>query len=146
MELVGGSCEEEEEEVGGLGGASLEEGCWSVVGREEEEWEGRGPLGKVVGQWLGNQPRWMDTLQLSGGEVRIYVLFSSLSCSCRRANDRVSEPKYPVLCREGSGTPVVLGKIKRIKSLQPKPLEEEVARSLGVCVCVCVWGGGGGGA
>ena len=32
MELVGGSCEEEEEEVvGGLGGASLEEGCWSVV-------------------------------------------------------------------------------------------------------------------
>ena len=58
--------------------------------------------------------------------------FSSLSHSCRRANDRVSEPKYPVLCREGSGTPIVLGKIKRIKSLQPKPLEEEVARSLGV--------------
>ena len=50
--------------------------------------------------------------------------------ACRRANDRVSEPKYPVLCREGSGTPIVLGKIKRIKSLQPKPLEEEVARSL----------------
>ena len=85
----------------------------------------------------------MDTLQSSGGEVHICVLFSSLSCSCRRANDRVSEPKYPVLCREGSGTPVVLGKIKRIKSLQPKPLEEEVARSLGVWVCV--WGGGGGG-
>lgn len=30
MELVGGSCEDEEV-VGGLGGASLEEGCWSVV-------------------------------------------------------------------------------------------------------------------
>ena len=30
MELVGGSCEEEV--VGGLGGTSLEEGCWSVVG------------------------------------------------------------------------------------------------------------------
>ena len=117
MELVGGSCEEEEEEVGGLGGASLEEGCWSVV----------------------RHPPKVDTLQSSGEEVRIYVLFSSLSCSCRRANDRVSEPKYPMLCREGSGTPVVLGKIKRIKSLQPKPLEEEVARSLGVWVCV--WGG-----
>ena len=43
-----------------------------------------------------------------------------------------------MLCREGSGTPIVLGKIKRIKSLQPKSLEEEVARSLGVWVCGCV--------
>ena len=34
----------------------------------------------------------------------------------------------------------MLGKIKRIKSLQPKPLEEEIARSLGVWVWE--WGEG----
>ena len=53
-------------------------------------------------------------------------------CRCKRANDRVSEAKYPVLSREGAGgSPVVLGRIKRFKSLQPKPLEVEIARSLG---------------
>ena len=46
MELVGGSCEEEEE-VGGLGGASLEEGCWSVVGREGGV-GGEGSAGELV--------------------------------------------------------------------------------------------------
>ena len=36
------------------------------------------------------------------------------------------------------GTPVVLGKIKRVKSMQPKPLEEEIAKSLGeLCVYMC---------
>ena len=59
--------------------------------------------------------------------------------SCKRANDWISEAKYPVItrdstggtCTEAGGTPVVLGKIKRIKSMQPKPLEEEIAKSLG---------------
>ncbi len=41
----------------------------------------------------------------------------------------MSEAKYPVLC--GSDSPVVLGKIKRIKSMQPKPLEDEITKSLG---------------
>ena len=57
---------------------------------------------------------------------------------CKRVNDRVSEAKYPVISNEG-GTPVVLGKIKRVKSMQPKPLEEEVAKSVGACE-VHVWG------
>ena len=34
-----------------------------------------------------------------------------------------------MLC--GSDSPVVLGKIKRIKSMQPKPLEDEITKSLG---------------
>ena len=59
--------------------------------------------------------------------------------SCKRANDWISEAKYPVITRDssetagptGGGTPVVLGKIKRVKSMQPKPLEEEIAKSLG---------------
>ena len=50
---------------------------------------------------------------------------------CKRANDRVSEAKYPVLNKDGSDSPVVLGRIKRIKSMQPKPLVEEITRSLG---------------
>ena len=58
----------------------------------------------------------------------------SLNCSCKRANDWISEAKYPVITRDTSdptSTPVVLGKIKRIKSMQPKPLEEEISKSLG---------------
>ena len=72
------------------------------------------------------------------GVVCTSVIFLYLSRRCKRANDRVSEVKYPMLCWEGSDSPLVLGKLKRIKSLQPKPLEEEIARSLGGCVCVCV--------
>jgi microcephalin len=30
----------------------------------------------------------------------------------------------------GPGTPVMLGRLKRMKSLQPKPFEESVARSV----------------
>ena len=44
----------------------------------------------------------------------------------------MSEAKYPVLCKDGSDSPVVLGKIKRIKSMQPKELEVEITRSLGI--------------
>ena len=55
-----------------------------------------------------------------------------LNCSCKRCNERVSEAKYPVTSKDiNGGTPVVLGKIKRVKSMQPKPFEEQVARSLG---------------
>ncbi|KAL5457097.1 hypothetical protein EMCRGX_G034336 [Ephydatia muelleri] len=50
--------------------------------------------------------------------------------ACKRANDRVSEAKYPAIVNDLTGSPVVLGKLKRIKSMQPKPLEEEVAKSL----------------
>ena len=57
--------------------------------------------------------------------------YSLFLTSSKRANDRVSEAKYPVLCKDGTDSPVVLGKIKRIKSMQPKPLEEEITKSLG---------------
>ena len=63
--------------------------------------------------------------------MNVHVLYS---CRCKRANDWISEAKYPVITRDttdASTTPVVLGKIKRIKSMQPKPLEEEIAKSLG---------------
>ena len=64
----------------------------------------------------------------------LHVLNTSAHGSCKRANDWISEAKYPVITRDtadASSTPVVLGKIKRIKSMQPKPLEEEIAKSLG---------------
>lgn len=49
MELVGGSCEEEE--VGGWGGASLEDGCWSVV-------DGRGGgVGESAGELVEGEMR-----------------------------------------------------------------------------------------
>ena len=50
--------------------------------------------------------------------------------SCKRCNERVSEAKYPVIS-EGMESPVVLGRIKRMRSMQPKPFEEEIARSVG---------------
>ena len=62
-------------------------------------------------------------------ETSCYIVISNVSYSSKRAHDRVSEAKYPVLC--GSDSPVVLGKIKRIKSMQPKPLEDEITKSLG---------------
>ena len=49
MELVGGSCEEEE--VGGWRGASLEDGCWSVV-------DGRGGgVGESAGELVEGEMR-----------------------------------------------------------------------------------------
>ena len=69
----------------------------------------------------------------------VHVHVSSFPHSCKRANDWISEAKYPVITCDSNGgalrrgTPVVLGKIKRIKSMQPKPLDEEIARSLGTC-------------
>ena len=49
MELVGGSCEEEE--VGGWWGASLEDGCWSVV-------DGRGGgVGESAGELVEGEMR-----------------------------------------------------------------------------------------
>ncbi|XP_003391259.1 PREDICTED: microcephalin-like, partial [Amphimedon queenslandica] len=49
--------------------------------------------------------------------------------ACKRCNERVSEAKYPVIS-EGVESPVILGRIKRMKSMQPKPFEEEIARSV----------------
>ena len=64
MELVGGSCEEEEEEVGGLGGASLEEGCWSVVGR------GGGVAGEgSAGELVEGERRRRRKGEVRGGEA-----------------------------------------------------------------------------
>jgi microcephalin len=56
--------------------------------------------------------------------------------SCKRCNERVSEAKYPVIGDGGPGTPVMLGRLKRMKSLQPKPFEESVARSVGNKRCI----------
>ena len=54
-----------------------------------------------------------------------------LLISCNRCNERVSEAKYPVIL-EGTESPVVLGRVKRMRSMQPKPFEEdEIARSVG---------------
>ena len=56
----------------------------------------------------------------------------SLCCShysCVSSNNIAPEGKYPAIFDENSD-PVVLGKIKRIKSMQPKSLdEEEITRS-----------------
>ncbi|XP_064382263.1 microcephalin-like isoform X2 [Halichondria panicea] len=60
----------------------------------------------------------------------IYLVSPLWLDACKRANDRVSEAKYPVLCKDGSDSPMVLGRIKRMKSMQPKPLVEEITRSL----------------
>ncbi|CAI8024599.1 Microcephalin [Geodia barretti] len=64
---------------------------------------------------------------------RVFLVSPLWVEACKRANDWISEAKYPVITRDtadASSTPVVLGKIKRIKSMQPKPLEEEIAKSL----------------
>ena len=48
-------------------------------------------------------------------------------------NDRISEAKYPVIPGDKNTTSsVVLGKLKRLKSMQPKPIDEdEISRSVG---------------
>ena len=47
-------------------------------------------------------------------------------------NDRISEAKYPVIPGDKNTSAVVLGKLKRLKSMQPKPIDEdEISRSIG---------------
>lgn len=50
---------------------------------------------------------------------------------CKQSNVRVSEAKYPI--REGGDgrSPIVLGRMKRTRSMQPKPFEKKVMRSVG---------------
>ena len=43
----------------------------------------------------------------------------------------MSEAKYPVVSK-ATDSPTVLGKLKRYKSMQPKPIDEgEISRSVG---------------
>lgn len=63
--------------------------------------------------------------------VRTYVCtyFGCLFFSCVSAHDIAPEGKYPAIFDDNSN-PIILGKIKRIKSMQPKSLdEEEITRS-----------------
>jgi len=55
--------------------------------------------------------------------ICLYSLYSSHN-SCVSSNDIAPEGKYPAIFDENSD-PVVLGKIKRIKSMQPKSLDED---------------------
>ena len=51
-----------------------------------------------------------------------YVVLLTL-CSCISAHEIAPEGKYPPIYENSD--PVILGKIKRIKSMQPKSLDEE---------------------
>ena len=47
-------------------------------------------------------------------------------------DDRISEAKYPVVSGEKKECALVLGKLKRLKSMQPKPIDEEqITKSVG---------------
>ncbi|XP_062507282.1 microcephalin-like isoform X2 [Corticium candelabrum] len=48
--------------------------------------------------------------------------------SCRQTGEIASEAKYPVIYNES--TPVILGKLKRMKSMQPKSFDEQLSRSI----------------
>ena len=63
--------------------------------------------------------------------IRMYVLILGVYTffSCVSAHDIAPEGKYPAIFDDNSN-PIILGKIKRIKSMQPKSLdEEEITRS-----------------
>ena len=51
--------------------------------------------------------------------------------SCRQSGKRVSEDLFPVIDAEEIGTPLIIGKLKRTKSMQPKAFEEDVRNSAG---------------
>lgn len=52
-----------------------------------------------------------------------YYLYLRTLCSCISAHEIAPEGKYPPIYENSD--PVILGKIKRIKSMQPKSLDEE---------------------
>jgi len=59
-------------------------------------------------------------------------------CSCISAHEIAPEGKYPAIFDQNSD-PVVLGKIKRIKSMQPKSFdEEEIARNGNYIIIIIV--------
>ena len=52
--------------------------------------------------------------------------------SCRVGCKRVSEDLFPVINPDESHTPLVVGRLKRTKSMQPKAFEEDVRNSAGI--------------
>ncbi len=51
--------------------------------------------------------------------------------SCRQSGKRVSEDLFPVVVPEQAVTPLMVGRLKRTKSMQPKAFEEDVQNSAG---------------
>lgn len=49
--------------------------------------------------------------------------------SCRQSGKRVSEDLFPVISPEEAATPLLVGRLKRTKSMQPKAFEEDVQNS-----------------
>ena len=60
----------------------------------------------------------------------VHILFTL--CSCISAHEIAPERKYPPIYENSD--PVILGKIKRIKSMQPKSLDEEGITKSGTCI------------
>lgn len=56
--------------------------------------------------------------------------------SCRQSSKCVSEDLFPVVVPEQAVTPLMVGRLKRTKSMQPKAFEEDVQNSAGVCSLV----------
>ena len=52
--------------------------------------------------------------------------------SCRQSGKRVSEDLFPVVVPEQAVTPLMVGRLKRTKSMQPKAFEEDVQNSAGM--------------
>jgi len=57
--------------------------------------------------------------------------------SCRQSGKRVSEDLFPFMAPEQVVTPLIVGRLKRTKSMQPKAFEEDVHNSAGVCNTIC---------
>lgn len=51
--------------------------------------------------------------------------------SCRQSGKHVSEDLFPVVDPEQAVTPLMIGRLKRTKSMQPKAFEEDVQNSAG---------------
>ena len=56
--------------------------------------------------------------------------------SCRQSGKCVLEDLFPVVVPEQAVTPLMVGRLKRTKSMQPKAFEEDVQNSAGVCSLV----------
>lgn len=56
--------------------------------------------------------------------------------SCRQSGKCVSEDLFPVVVPEQAVTPLMVARLKRTKSMQPKAFEEDVQNSAGVCSLV----------
>ena len=54
--------------------------------------------------------------------------------SCRQSGKRISEDLFPVVESSEVGTPLMVGRLRRTKSMQPKAFEEDVQNSAGAYV------------